>query len=90
MACDQVPACITANADPGPGVAGTGPGGLHADEEERKLVYVGRIAAAAGVGLEQCRRYGTGAATDCLRYNFETGIFSNDRGERFKNGKLVE
>ena len=25
-----------------------------------------------------------------LRYNFETGIWSNDRGEKFKNGKLVE
>jgi len=27
---------------------------------------------------------------DQLRYNFETGIWSNDRGEKFKNGKLVE
>jgi hypothetical protein len=25
-----------------------------------------------------------------LRYNFETGIWSNDRGEKFKNGTLVE
>jgi hypothetical protein len=25
-----------------------------------------------------------------LQYNFETGIWSNDRGEKFKNGKLVE
>ena len=27
---------------------------------------------------------------DQLRYNFETGIWSNDRGEKFKNGTLVE
>ena len=27
---------------------------------------------------------------ESLRYNFETGIFSNDRGDKFKNGKLVE
>jgi hypothetical protein len=25
-----------------------------------------------------------------MKYNFETGIWSNDRGEKFKNGKLVE
>jgi len=25
-----------------------------------------------------------------LQYNFETGIWSNDRGEKFKNGELVE
>jgi hypothetical protein len=24
------------------------------------------------------------------RYNFETGIWSNDLGEKYKNGKLVE
>jgi hypothetical protein len=27
---------------------------------------------------------------DSLRYNFETGIFSNDRGDKFKNGERVE
>jgi hypothetical protein len=25
-----------------------------------------------------------------LQYNFETGMWSNDQGEKFKNGKLVE
>ncbi len=27
---------------------------------------------------------------ESFRYNFETGIFSNDRGEKFKNGNRVE
>ena len=27
---------------------------------------------------------------ESLRYNFETGIFSNDRGDKFKNGERVE
>ena len=27
---------------------------------------------------------------ESFRYNFETGIFSNDRGEKFKNGERVE
>ena len=27
---------------------------------------------------------------DQLRYNFETGIWSNDQGEKYKNGERVE
>ena len=27
---------------------------------------------------------------DSLRYNFETGIFSNDQGEKYKDGERVE
>ena len=27
---------------------------------------------------------------DQVRYNFETGMWSNDMGEKYKNGELVE
>ena len=27
---------------------------------------------------------------ESLRYNFETGIFSNDQGEKYKDGERVE
>ena len=31
-----------------------------------------------------------GKSMESFRYNFETGIFSNDRGDKFKNGERVE
>jgi hypothetical protein len=37
---------------------------------------------------EACAPYNT--TYTYTSYNFETGMWNNDRGEKFKNGKLVE
>ena len=71
-----------------------------ANNEGGKLVYV---EGASGVQLDDCvQSTGNGnnihgcvtphskASESYLTYNFETGIWGNDQGDKFSNGKLVE
>jgi hypothetical protein len=48
-----------------------------------KIVFVGgKLKEWLGASKQAKRKN--------MKYNFETGTWSNDRGEKFKNGKLVE
>ena len=38
----------------------------------------------------ECWDVANAAKRENMKYNFETGIWSNDQGERYKGGKLVE
>ena len=58
-------------------------GGYTAKGEYSRLSG-GCTSSKSGIRGEAAER------TAKLRYNFETGIWSNDRGEKFKNGTLVE
>ena len=58
---------------------------------EGKLVYAGRILSpGSGFPNAELGVRADKEMVDSLRYNFETGIFSNDRGDKFKNGERVE
>ena len=80
-------------------VTRSGAGGRVAGVGERKYVYLGGGSCGdmdcigesnSHLDFHQKRRpYGPHGGRG-IRYNFETGIWSNDRGEKFKNGKLVE
>ena len=71
--------------------------GVAEREGRGRIVWAGKSLPAVVVGGSEvaCSTYAGctsdgGAMQDFTKYNFTTGIWSNDRGEKFKNGTLVE
>ncbi len=65
---------------------------LHESPDPRQNMEFGDCWGAKTAGrtsmTEECAPYNE--SSTYTSYNFETGIWSNDRGEKFKNGTLVE
>ena len=71
---------------------------LRHEEAGRKMVFVGSLRSELGnrtrIGTQGPARRGGGRspnpASANMRYNFETGIWTNSEGVKFKNGERVE
>jgi prepilin-type N-terminal cleavage/methylation domain-containing protein len=65
---------------------------LHESPDPRQNMEFGDCWGAKTAGrtsmTEECAPYNE--SSTYTSYNFETGMWSNDKGEKFKNGKLVE
>ena len=70
---------------------------LRHEEAGRKMVFVGSLRSELGnrtrIGTGAARRGGGGLpnpASANMRYNFETSIWTNSEGVKFKYGERVE
>ena len=60
---------------------------MHPEQIGRKLVYIAPLGAE--IGIEELVD-DSALGLVVWKYNFETGVVSNDKGEKYKNGNRVK
>ena len=64
--------------------------GLVNNKQEKIVHMFADLGTRHGMLTEKIQGYARKGIDPALQYNFETGIWSNDQGEKFKNGERVE
>ena len=64
--------------------------GLVNNRQEKIVHMFADLGIRHGMLTEKIQGYARKGIDPALQYNFETGIWSNDQGEKFQNGTLVE
>jgi hypothetical protein len=64
--------------------------GLVNNRQEKIVHMFADLGIGHGMLTEKIQGYARKGIDPALQYNFETGMWSNDQGENYKNGELVE